>query len=499
MADLVSTNEVLGTELGGVLARLETTNRALQQVSTDASSNLGAIEDGLAGRVHQLQTLMSDVTTETGRATEQLGAQVDTLRGISAGALREIASLAGSLGESGRELAETSRTSLAALSGATTELARAEDRIGQVLDERRSAVAALLEEVDSRSAAVTNGTRSLASLITRTLGEAEARTRELGAALAATAESTTGAVGEHLDQVRAETAADGERIAAALRASFEQITSEMNGRLETALTQFRETAGELRSMSGSIRSELDRTREELKHGLAGLPRETEETTAEMRRVVADQIKALNELSQMVTRSPRAADVVPAAMAGGSRRGEASAVIEAPPTELAERRTSGRKADAPEELARPARERSRRSDDTRPSLAPVPVESKRPAEAAPEEGESLTSLDTIARDVARLIDGPRGIEMWERHRRGERGAFTRRLYTAQGLGTFEEVRRKYTGDASFKRTVDHYVGEFEKLIDGVGQGGRGQERIRSYLASETGKVYLILAHASGRFS
>jgi hypothetical protein len=130
---------------------------------------------------------------------------------------------------------------------------------------------------------------------------------------------------------------------------------------------------------------------------------------------------------------------------------------------------------------------------------VPVESKRPAEAAPEEGESLTSLDTIARDVARLIDGPRGIEMWERHRRGERGAFTRRLYTAQGLGTFEEVRRKYTGDPSFKRTVDHYVGEFEKLIDGVGQGGRGQERIRSYLASETGKVYLILAHASGRFS
>jgi hypothetical protein len=392
---------------------------------------------------------------------------------MSSGALREIVALAGTLDERGRELAETSRTSVAALTGATAELGRAEDRIGQTLDERRARIAALLDEVDARSDAVTNATRSLASHITRALGEAEERTRDLGATLAESAESATGT----------------------LRASLEQITAEMSGRLNTALSQVREAAGEFKGMSGTIRHELDRTREELKRGLTSLPQETEETTAEMRRVVADQIKALNELSQLVSRSPRALDVVPAAAVGGSRRGEAAIVAEARPSEPAERRSAGRKHEAPEEPARASRHTSRRTEEVKPTVVSP---AQRGRETAHEDDEAEGPLDTIARDIAHLIDGPRGIEMWERYRRGEKGAFTRRLYTAQGLGTFDDVRRKYAGDRSFKQAVDHYVAEFEKLIDGVGQGNRGQERARAYLASETGKVYLILAHASGRF-
>ena len=418
---LVSANDMLKNELGAVLARLEGANRSLQQISTEAGGNLGAIEDGLAGRVHQLQLLMSDVTTETGRAADQLGSQVDTLRDMSSGALREIVALAGTLDERGRELAETSRTSVAALTGATAELGRAEDRIGQTLDERRARIATLLDEVDARSDAVTDATRSLASHITRALGEAEARTRDLGATLAEGAENATGT----------------------LRASLEQITSEMSGRLNTALSQVREAAGEFKGMSGTIRHELDRTREELKRGLTSLPQETEETTAEMRRVVADQIKALNELSQLVSRSPRALDVVPAAAVGGSRRGETAVVAEARPSEPAERRSSGRKHDLPEEPTRASRDRPRRSDEVKATAA------QRGLDTAAEDDEAEGPLDTIARDVARLIDGPRGIEMWERYRRGEKGAFTRRLYTAQGLGTFDDVRRN-TGDRSFSR-------------------------------------------------
>jgi hypothetical protein len=212
--------------------------------------------------------------------------------------------------------------------------------------------------------------------------------------------------------------------------------------------------------------------------------------------VADQIKALNELSQLVSRSPRALDVVPAAAVGGSRRGEAAVVAEARPSEPAERRSAGRKHDVPEEPTRASRDRPRRTDEVKPTV--VSPAAQRGLDAAAEDDEAEGPLDTIARDVARLIDGPRGIEMWERYRRGEKGAFTRRLYTAQGLGTFDDVRRRYGADRGFKQAVDHYVAEFEKLIDGVGQGNRGQERARSYLASETGKVYLILAHASGRF-
>ena len=43
----------------------------------------------------------------------------------------------------------------------------------------------------------------------------------------------------------------------------------------------------------------------------------------------------------------------------------------------------------------------------------------------------------------------------------------------------------------------YRAEFERLLDQVGRDDRGQVLTRTYLASDTGKVYTLLAHASGR--
>jgi hypothetical protein len=77
-------------------------------------------------------------------------------------------------------------------------------------------------------------------------------------------------------------------------------------------------------------------------------------------------------------------------------------------------------------------------------------------------------------------------------------FTRQLYTLQGQKAFEEIRKKYRGDGEFRQTVDRYIQEFERLLDEVSRGDRGQVVARTYLTSETGKVYTMLAHAAGRF-
>ncbi len=65
--------------------------------------------------------------------------------------------------------------------------------------------------------------------------------------------------------------------------------------LNNATAKFRDTMNEMRGMTGQIQRELENTRAELHRGVVELPQETQETTANMRRVVADQIKALNEL------------------------------------------------------------------------------------------------------------------------------------------------------------------------------------------------------------
>jgi hypothetical protein len=77
-------------------------------------------------------------------------------------------------------------------------------------------------------------------------------------------------------------------------------------------------------------------------------------------------------------------------------------------------------------------------------------------------------------------------------------FTRRLYTMQGRKAFDEVRKRYKSDREFRQIVDRYIGEFERLLSEVGRDDREEVVARTYLISDTGKVYTMLAHAAGRF-
>ena len=117
---------------------------------------------------------------------------------------------------------------------------------------------------------------------------------------------------------------------------------------------------------------------------------------------------------------------------------------------------------------------------------------------PSAGQVSAPLNALSADIARAIDHEAAVELWARHRRGERNLFTRRLYTMQGQQTFDEIRKKYQRDTEFRAVVDHYVGDFEKLLSEATGNGKDSRVGDQYLVSDTGKVYTMLAHASGRF-
>ncbi len=121
---------------------------------------------------------------------------------------------------------------------------------------------------------------------------------------------------------------------------------------------------------------------------------------------------------------------------------------------------------------------------------------RPDDRAPRH--TIESLDSLSVDIARMIDHNAAAELWDRYNRGERNVFTKRLYTMQGQKAFDEISKRYRNDREFKQTVDRYIGEFERLLEEVSRDDRGQVVARTYLTSETGKVYTMLAHAAGRF-
>jgi hypothetical protein len=72
---------------------------------------------------------------------------------------------------------------------------------------------------------------------------------------------------------------------------------------------------------------------------------------------------------------------------------------------------------------------------------------------------------------------------------------RSIYTAEGRTSFDEVSERYARDPDFRHTVDRFLANFERVVRDLDQQEPGN--VRDHLVSDAGRIYLFLAHASGR--
>ncbi|MND53354.1 Apolipoprotein A1/A4/E domain protein [compost metagenome] len=371
--------------------------------------------------------------------------------------------------------------------------------------------------------------------IETTLSDAEKRAREL-------AEQMRGNISGSLTDVErlmGEASQRSDTAAKHLRETLRQSVEEAVGRFSGATDEIRRSAQD-------IRQELDATRSELKRGAFDLPEEAKESAAAMRRAVSEQIKALQEISQLVGRSSQQLEVAEAgqpkvslAQSGPTApirpqqqitQQPAPAPVSAPATPRNDAYSAGvlrgsLPASKPAPAATPA---ARQADTSAPAgqggwisdllrgasrdetagPAPARAPAARPAEPAQAprtaNGDNrnprhmVESLNSLSVDIARAIDHDASVDLWRRYQRGERDVFTRRLYTLKGQQTFDDIKRKYDREPEFRTAVDRYISDFEKLLADVARTDRDRTVTQSYLTSDTGKVYTMLAHAAGRF-
>jgi hypothetical protein len=123
--------------------------------------------------------------------------------------------------------------------------------------------------------------------------------------------------------------------------------------------------------------------------------------------------------------------------------------------------------------------------------------------AKQQGSQATQqpqgLSGLTEEIARSIDNAALADAWTRYQAGESNVFSRRIYTLSGQGTYDEVRRRMQREPEFTRTAQAYMSEFEQLLKRAAAGPRPAAETREYLLSDRGKVYTMLAHASGRLT
>jgi hypothetical protein len=454
-----------------------------------AQENMGSIEHLLSTRTSEFVSTMDQLVERTGTTTGRMDENISAFYTLSSKVLGDLSDLT-------KHFERHGQTLTSAVESVEKSNRRAEDSV----KDRREALETLLKTLDGRSEDFDQRLKRFSKLLEESLAAAEVRARDIARVVADSTSNGVRMIAEQYDLVRATAEDERKRTNAAMQGIYEQATGDAHTMLHETMERFTEIMENMKHMSTEMQRELEETRQELRRGVLELPQETAESAAQMRRVIVDQIEALAELNRIVARHGRSFDSVEPGRRGAPEAalamvGPQGGPTGAPPPRRSEAPQRGRGGWLSDLLNRASRE---------PEEPPMPLDDDRAMhiddrfrdDRSPHH--TIESLDSLSVDIARMIDHDAAAELWDRYNRGERNVFTRRLYTMQGQKTFDEIRKRYRGDREFKQTVDRYIGEFERLLDEVSQDDRGQVVVRTYLTSETGKVYTMLAHAAGRF-
>jgi hypothetical protein len=158
--------------------------------------------------------------------------------------------------------------------------------------------------------------------------------------------------------------------------------------------------------------------------------------------------------------------------------------------------------APSRAEAPASRAASGAPRVAPSAKPA-VPQPVPAANAPSHQMSsrhmIEALQAMAIDLCRFLEDDPPHELLKRYRNGERNVFARRLAGALGPEHLQMIAQKHQSDREFRDTVDRYIHQFEALLELTARNDRDNVLVETYLSSQTGKVYMTLASATGRLS
>jgi hypothetical protein len=459
---------------------------------------------------------MNAVSEQSGAASNKVQEHIGKFSNVTSRVLGDLSQLATQFETHGRALAD-----------AVELIDHSNRRTESALNERRAGLDSLVSSLDIRSQDLEQRLTRFTSLLDETLDAASTRARDIARVVSEASSSGTQAISEQFDRVRSTVEEERQRTADTLRGIYEDARADTNAVFRQSTERFTEVIQGMKHMAAEMQRELETTRGELRRGILELPQETAESAAQMRRVIVEQIEALAELNRIVARHGRDLDATEPArraaprdegseparrasardesiLAGLSERIETPRQAprrELPPVTM-ETRQAPRREQAPPAITAPGNGRASGwlSDLLQRASRDEEAPADREPSGSPERNprHTIESLDSLSVDIARMIDHDAAAELWDKYKRGDRNVFTRRLYTLQGQKAFDDIRKRYRADREFRQTVDRYIIEFERLLEEVSRDDRGQVVARTYLTSETGKVYTMLAHAAGRF-
>lgn len=462
----------------------------------------GDLDESLMQGINAVRRSSESITRQSLKAIEGLANQSDMLKNVSENLLGQINSVTNRFENQGQQIMK-----------AANALESANYKIDSTLKTRHGELTRTLEQISGTTDNFGKAITSYSSTIEESVAEAERRARQAAEELRAGAEQRSRAAMAEIEQLRSHTNAEIEQMRSLTHAESERALDDVRRRFSSATGEVQQQIGslsqqvsdatlEVRNRSALAAQELAEEQARLKAQLSALPAATRESTDAMRRSLHDQLQALDKLNQLTNRTAQLRDVSPPA--GHVPPPYPHAPFPNPP---------------PQQGGQPDLQRALSSlmppaPAPRPHMEPEPPQGwsfgdllaraskeeegmgHHPA-PAPEQRNAPFQLNVGV--IARALDAPTADALWSRLRAGQRGIMVRSIYSPEGRVAFDEISRRAKVDHDLENTVSRYLADFERILKDAEARDPSGRMLQQQLVSDTGRVYLFLAHATGRLA
>ena len=153
--------------------------------------------------------------------------------------------------------------------------------------------------------------RSYAGMVENAMGNAEARAKQVGTALARDTAGQAQAALQQIERLRDEAQAHTQRAVGDLKSSFETVITQIGRQLEQMRGQFDNTSRGMRETAQKTASDLDSLRQEMQKRMEGLPEHTAQATAAIRKALSEQLREIEAITAPALARPAAPPQAPA--------------------------------------------------------------------------------------------------------------------------------------------------------------------------------------------
>jgi hypothetical protein len=465
----VAIDRAVSEKARALTVALENHVRALSDTLGQQANHL---DESMMHGLDAVRRTSDSITRQSLKAIEGLSSQADLLKNVSENVLQQITGVTSKFDNQGQSILmaasalETANKQIdSTLQNRHAELAETLQRLSGKADQLDQVMRGYSQAVEGNMVSAEARALALAEQIKHgTAAHSQAALAELDRLRAQTDEHSKAVVAE-LERLRNQTDLQATRAIEDMRSRVSGVSEEVSQHLGSIASRFNETSEDLRSRAARAAADLQIEQERIRADAERLPIAARESAEAMRASLNDQLRALEQLSSLTKRERR--DVVPPAPIPPNRQVSLTAAFAA-------------QRSAPNQIQGPG--------------------------TPPAENWSLTDLLSRASredsainiaGIARALDPTTASAIWSRFRAGQRGIMVRSIYTPEGRATFDDLSQRYKTDADFHRVVDRFLADFEWLIRDIETKDPSGRTVHNHLISDSGRVYLFLAHASGR--